>query len=100
MKEVFGHLDIDDSFELPTTEAFNASVVPRNQRVFRMFTTVNPVMRKACAIAPTVSGHSRCEPATGSSVTPNRGSMSTCMRSCDRSIGTTPSPCKSSSVEI
>ncbi len=53
MKEVFGHLDIDDSFELPTTEAFNASVVPRNQRVFRMFTTVNPVMRKARAIAPT-----------------------------------------------
>jgi hypothetical protein len=53
MKEVFGHLDIDDSFELPTTEAFNASVVPRNQQLFRMFTTANPVMRRARAMAPT-----------------------------------------------
>ena len=53
MQEIFGFLGIDDSFELPTTEAFNASVVPRNQRLFSLFTTKNPLMRKARAIAPT-----------------------------------------------
>ena len=53
MREIFGFLGIDDSFELPTTEAFNASVVPRNRQLFSLFTTKNPLMRKARAIAPT-----------------------------------------------
>jgi Sulfotransferase family len=53
MREVFGFLGIDETFELPTTEAFNASVVPRNQRLFSFFTTTNSLMRKARALAPT-----------------------------------------------
>ena len=52
MREVFAFLGIDDTFQLPTTEAFNASVVPRNQRLFSMFTTKNAVFRKAKALAP------------------------------------------------
>lgn len=52
MKEVYGHLDIDPSFTVPTTEAFNASVVPKNQRLFKTFTTANPVMKRARAMAP------------------------------------------------
>jgi Sulfotransferase domain len=53
MQEIFGFLGIDDTFELPTTEAFNASVVPRSQRLFSLFTTKNSLMRKARALAPT-----------------------------------------------
>ncbi len=53
MREIYGFLGIDDSFELPTTEAFNASVVPRSQRLFTFFTTKNSLMRKAKALAPT-----------------------------------------------
>ena len=53
MREIFGFLGIDDTFELPTTEAFNASVVPRSQRLFTFFTTKNTLMRKAKALAPT-----------------------------------------------
>jgi Sulfotransferase domain len=53
MREIFGFLGVDDTFELPTTEAFNASVVPRSQRLFSIFTTKNSLMRKARALAPT-----------------------------------------------
>jgi hypothetical protein len=53
MREIFGFLGVDDTFELPTTEAFNASVVPRSQRLFSFFTTKNSLMRKAKALAPT-----------------------------------------------
>ena len=53
MKTVYGHLGIDASFTVPTTEAFNASVVPKNQKLFRAFTTANPVMKRARALAPT-----------------------------------------------
>jgi hypothetical protein len=53
MREVFSFLGIDDTFELPTTEAFNASVVPRSRRLFTFFTTKNALMRKARAVAPT-----------------------------------------------
>jgi hypothetical protein len=53
MREIFEFLDIDSNFELPTTEAFNASVVPRSQRLFTFFTTKNSLMRKARALAPT-----------------------------------------------
>lgn len=53
MKTVYGHLGIDTSFSLPTTEAFNASVVPRNQKLFQAFTTTNPLMKRARALAPT-----------------------------------------------
>ena len=52
MRRVFGFLDVDDSFELPTTEAFNTSVVPRSQRLFAMFTTRNRVLRYARSKAP------------------------------------------------
>lgn len=52
MKTVYGHLGIDSSFTLPTTEAFNASVVPKNQKLFQAFTTANPVMKRAKAMAP------------------------------------------------
>lgn len=52
MADIFRFLDVDDSFVLPTTEAFNASVVPRNRRLFRFFTTRNPVMQFARALAP------------------------------------------------
>jgi hypothetical protein len=52
MKSVYSHLGIDSSFTLPTTEAFNASVVPKNQKLFRAFTTANPVMKRARAMAP------------------------------------------------
>lgn len=53
MRAIYEHLGVDDSFTLPTKEAFNASVVPKNQRVFRMFTTANPVMKRARDLAPT-----------------------------------------------
>ena len=53
MRESYGFLGVDDTFELPTTEAFNASVVPRNQRLFSFFTTKNALMRRARALAPT-----------------------------------------------
>jgi hypothetical protein len=53
MREIYGVLGIDETFELPTTEAFNASVVPRSQRLFSLFTTKNSLMRKAKALAPT-----------------------------------------------
>ncbi len=51
--DVFRFLGVDDTHVLPTTEAFNASVVPNKPRVFRLFTRRNPVMRFARAIAPT-----------------------------------------------
>jgi hypothetical protein len=53
LREIFAFLGIDDTFELPTTEAFNASVVPRSQTLFSFFTTKNSLMRKARAVAPT-----------------------------------------------
>jgi hypothetical protein len=52
MKTIYGHLGIDVSFKLPTTEAFNASVVPKNQRLFQAFTTTNPIMKQAKSLAP------------------------------------------------
>ena len=52
MKTVYDHLGIDAAFALPTTEAFNASVVPKNQKLFRAFTTANPVMKRGRAMAP------------------------------------------------
>lgn len=52
MKTIYGHLGIDTSFSLPTTEAFNASVVPKNQKLFQAFTTTNPLMRRARDLAP------------------------------------------------
>ena len=52
MHDVFAFLGIDSSFVLPTTEAFNASVVPRSRRVFALFTTKNSVMRWAKSVAP------------------------------------------------
>lgn len=53
MRQVFAHAGVDDTFTLPTNEAFNASVVPRNQKLFTAFTTTNPIMQKAKAMAPT-----------------------------------------------
>jgi hypothetical protein len=50
--EVLRFLEIDDSYRLPTTTAFNASVVPKNRGVFRFFTTRNPLMRAARSLAP------------------------------------------------
>jgi hypothetical protein len=52
MTEIFRFLDVDDSFILPTTEAFNASVVPKNSGLFRLFTKRNPLMQFARSIAP------------------------------------------------
>ena len=52
MRSIFAFLDVDSSFVLPTTEAFNVSVVPRSRRVFTFFTTKNPVMRYARSVAP------------------------------------------------
>ena len=52
VKDIYGFLGIDASFALPTTEAFNASVVPRSRRLFSFFTTKNPLMRHARRIAP------------------------------------------------
>lgn len=53
MTDIYGFLGVDDSFTLPTTEAFNAGTVPKNQALFRMFTTRNPILRAAKAMAPT-----------------------------------------------
>jgi hypothetical protein len=53
MTSIFRFLEIDDSFVLPSTAAFNASVVPRSRSLFRFFTTRNPVMRYARSLAPT-----------------------------------------------
>jgi len=53
MADIYRFLEVDDSFTLPTTEAFNASVVPRNQRLFRLFTTQIPLMRYARSVSPT-----------------------------------------------
>ena len=52
MRRVYEHIGVDPSFELPTTEAFNATVVPRNAKLFSFFTTNNPVMRRAKELAP------------------------------------------------
>ena len=52
MRKIFGFVGVDDSFVLPTTEAFNASVVPRSQRLFSLLTTRNPLMRYARSVAP------------------------------------------------
>lgn len=53
MKDLSAFLGIDASFVVPTTEAFNASIVPRSQRLFSLFTTKNPLMGYARRIAPT-----------------------------------------------
>jgi hypothetical protein len=52
MRSIFTFLDVDSAFTLPTTEAFNASVVPRSRRLFALFTTKNRVMRFARRVAP------------------------------------------------
>jgi hypothetical protein len=52
MASVFEHIGVDPTFSLPTTEAFNAAVVPRNQKLFRMFTVTNPVIKRAKEMAP------------------------------------------------
>jgi hypothetical protein len=52
MRRVFEFLGIDEFFVVPTTEAFNASVVPRSRRIFTIFTTRNPLMRYGRSIAP------------------------------------------------
>jgi hypothetical protein len=52
MRRTYSFLGVDETFALPTTEAFNASVVPRNQRLFTLFTTKNPLMRYARSVAP------------------------------------------------
>jgi hypothetical protein len=52
MRRIYGFLGVDESFALPTTEAFNASIVPRSNRVFGLFTTRNRLMRSARSIAP------------------------------------------------
>ncbi len=53
MAKIFAYLDIDPTHVLPTTEAFNASVVPRNPSLFALFTRRNPVMRFARSASPT-----------------------------------------------
>jgi len=45
MADVFHFLEVDESFVVPTTEAFNASVVPHNPGLFTFFTTRNSLMR-------------------------------------------------------
>jgi hypothetical protein len=52
MTSVYHFLGVDDTFVLPTTEAFNASVVPKNQGLFSFFTRRNPIMQIARSIAP------------------------------------------------
>jgi len=52
MAEVFRFLGVDETFRLPTTAAFNVSVVPRNVNVFGFFTTRNSLMRSARLMAP------------------------------------------------
>jgi hypothetical protein len=52
MRRTYEFLGVDPSFALPTTEAFNASVVPRNRRLFTLFTTRNTAMRWARGVAP------------------------------------------------
>jgi hypothetical protein len=54
MVDIFRFLEVDESFVLPTTEAFNASVVPRSRGLFRLFTTRNPAMRFARSVSPTL----------------------------------------------
>ncbi len=53
MTSVYRFLGVDDKFVLPTTESFNASVVPKNQGMFRFFTRQNPVMNLARSLSPT-----------------------------------------------
>jgi hypothetical protein len=52
MADVFRFLGVDEAFKLPTTAAFNVSVVPRNVNVFGFFTTRNSFMRSARMMAP------------------------------------------------
>jgi hypothetical protein len=52
MADIFGFLEVDELFVLPTTEAFNATVVPRSRGLFRFFTTRNSVMRFARSVSP------------------------------------------------
>ena len=52
MAGVFRFLGVDEAFKLPTTAAFNVSVVPRNVNVFGFFTTRNSFMRSARLMAP------------------------------------------------
>lgn len=52
MTEIYRYLEVDDAFVLPTTAAFNATVVPRNSGLFRLFTKHNPAIRFLRSIAP------------------------------------------------
>lgn len=52
MAAVFRFLGVEEAFRLPTTAAFNVSVVPRNVNVFGFFTTRNALMRSARLMAP------------------------------------------------
>ena len=52
MADVFRFLGVDEAFNLPTTAAFNVSVVPRNVNLFGVFTTRNSFMRSARLVAP------------------------------------------------
>ncbi len=52
MRRIFAFIGVDEDFQLPTTEAFNVSVVPRSRRLFTLLTTKNPLMRYARAVAP------------------------------------------------
>jgi hypothetical protein len=54
MADIFHFLEVDEAFILPTTAAFNASVVPRNRGLFRLLTTRNSVMRFARSASPTL----------------------------------------------
>jgi hypothetical protein len=52
MADVFRFLRVDDAFKLPTTAAFNVSVVPRNVNLFGVFTTRNSFVRSVRFVAP------------------------------------------------
>jgi sulfotransferase family protein len=52
MAGVFRFLGVDEAFRLPTTAAFNVSVVPRHVDLFGVFTTRNSFMRSARLVAP------------------------------------------------
>ena len=52
MTEIYRFLEVDETFVLPTTVAFNATVVPSNRGLFRFFTKHNPLMRFLRSVAP------------------------------------------------
>lgn len=51
--DLYRFLGVDPDFAVPTDQAFNATVVPKNRSLFRFFTTSNPAMRLARSLAPT-----------------------------------------------